>query len=653
LNEFISEGIELLVTCDTGISAHDAINYAKERGLRVVVTDHHDLPVSLPKADVLINPKMLPDDHPLATLPGVGVAYKLIEALYSEVGHEDELEEFLDLVALGLVADVASLVRDARYLLQLGLKRLRETSRLGLQAIYERVELNPERITEVEIGYVIAPRLNALGRLGDANPVVEFLTTESGSKAAVTATMLEELNAQRKLMSDQVFGGALAEVERHPEYLSEAAIVLSNPFWPAGVVGIVASRLEDRYKKPVVLLTVSDDGMARGSARSVEGCDISKAIQGCEDLLIGFGGHPMAAGMSLPEENIGLFRKRLSGEVEKQLGVEAVEPELVIDQFVSLDEIGIPLVQEVNRLAPFGSGNPPVLFGTRDLVVISDTYLGRDGDHRKLVVEDLEGKRQTVLWWQSGSLEKPKGKFDLAFTARENFFQGEIQLQVVLEDFREKGEPVEETSSQIEITDLRGVPDPNKKLGELLQADGNLRVWGEGTIPSDLRGLVVGRDKLTASESLAIWTVPPSIRLLESLVDKTGARKVILFSQRPEVEEIGDFLRRLAGLVKFALNKRGEHFSLVDLAVATGQTELVIRQGLAWLEAKGNISVKYFEGANLEIKSERSPQTEMLSVDAIEQDLKSLLLETKLFRDYFISGDMDSLKSLLEKGRKS
>ncbi len=175
-------------------------------------------------------------------------------------------------------------------------------------------------ITEEEIGYVIAPRLNALGRLGDANPIVEFLTSESQANAEVTATMLEELNARRKMMSDQVFGGALAEIERHPEYLKEAAIVLANPFWPPGVVGIVASRLVDRYQKPTVLLQVSEDGTARGSARSVHGCDISKAIDACADLLHGYGGHPMAAGMAMQEENIGRFRKRLSIEVEKQLG---------------------------------------------------------------------------------------------------------------------------------------------------------------------------------------------------------------------------------------------------------------------------------------------------------------------------------------------
>ena len=648
LEKFMLEGIDLLLTCDTGISAHEGVAYARQRGLRVVITDHHDLSEVLPEAEAVINPKLLAADHPLATLPGVGVAYKLIEGLYTEFGRKEELTEFLDLVALGLVADVASLMGDARYLLQLGLRQLRETSRLGLQAIFQRAELNPAMITEEEIGYVIAPRLNALGRLGDANPIVEFLTSESQANAEVTATMLEELNARRKMMSDQVFGGALAEIERHPEYLQEGAIVLANPFWPPGVVGIVASRLVDRYKKPTVLLQVSEDGTARGSARSVPGCDISKAIDACADLLHGYGGHPMAAGMAMPEENISQFRRRLSIEVGKQLGEEAVEPELVIDQFVTLDEIEIPLVQEINRLAPFGPGNPPVRFATKDLVVVGDTFLGRDGDHRKLVVEDQEGTRQTVLWWQSGSLEKPKGRFDLAFTAREKTFRGEVQLQVVLEDFRETGELILEVVDGIEIVDLRGTAAPEAKLRELYLEDQGLQVWGEGALSGELRDKVIGRQKLQEGDTLVIWTCPPSLQVLTAAVETTGAKKIYLIGNRPEAEEMAPFLKRLAGLVKFVLREKSGQTTLIELSAGTAQTELIVRQGLAWLEARGDVSVSAGEGDELVIDSGRSPRTEMLSVEAVEQDLKSLLLESKLFRDYFLSGSIDSLRSVLE-----
>jgi len=648
LDEFLLEGVELLLTCDTGISAHEAIEYAHRKGLRVVITDHHDLPKELPKAEAVINPKLLPESHPLATLPGVGAAYKLMEALYAEFGREEDLTEFLDLVALGLVADVANLVGDARYLLQLGLRQLRETSRLGLRAIFNQADLNPAMISEEEIGYVIAPRLNALGRLGDANPIVEFLTTESQANAEVTATMLEELNARRKMMSDQVFRGALAEIERHPELLKEAAIVLSNPFWPPGVVGIVASRLVDRYQKPIVLLKVSEDGIARGSARSVPNCDISAAIHACGDLLEGYGGHPMAAGMALWEENISRFRKRLSIEVEKQLGDEAVEPELVINQFVNLDEIGIPLVKEIGRLAPFGPGNPPVSLAAKDLVVISDTYLGKDGEHRKLVVEDQRGTRQTVLWWQSGSLEKPQGKFDLAFTARENYFRGEVQLQVVLEDIRETGEAFVETSEQIEMVDLRGSAAAEAKLDEFLNQGGNIQVWGEGEIGAETRDISIGRKHLEKAETLIVWTVPPSTKTFSDAVAATRAKTIILFGNRPAGEEMSTFLQRLAGLVKFVLREKGGQTTLVDLAEGTAQTELIVRQGLAWFEARGNIAITAGISEQLMIKPERSPMAEMLSVEVIEQDLKVLLLESKLFRDYFISGNIDSLKSVLE-----
>ncbi len=306
----------------------------------------------MPDAVAVVNPKMLLDEHPLATLAGVGVAYKLAQALLenweSGIGIGNTFsdsqfptpESLLDLVALGLVADVALLKGDTRVLVQKGLQALRETKRLGLQTIMEMASVQPETVNEETIGFTFAPRLNAIGRLGDANPAVELLTTNDSVRARVLASQLEGLNSQRRLLTSQVYRAAEAQLRDDPSLLEQPAIVLGHPSWPGGVVGIVASRLKDRYNKPVILLNTAEGEPARGSARSIEGLHITEAIALQKDLLLGFGGHPMAAGMSLVQENLPAFRMRLGKTIEKMLGdVVYEEPSLQIDAWIPLEEL--------------------------------------------------------------------------------------------------------------------------------------------------------------------------------------------------------------------------------------------------------------------------------------------------------------------------
>ena len=328
----------VVLTCDTGISAQPAVEYAIGRHVDMIITDHHELPRPLagdadikgqpvgelarvavvPPAYAVVTPRLLPAGHSLASLPGVGVAYKLAQALYQEAGNPAGVEQHLDLAALGIVADVALLTGEARYLLQRGLERLRRPQRVGLLAIYERAGLSAERMTEEQIGFVLAPRLNALGRLGDANPAVELLSTQDVGRARLLALQLEGLNSRRQLLTSQVLRAALAQIEQDPSLNEMEALVLAHPAWPAGVIGIVASRLVELLGKPCALVAIPPGEAGRGSARSVEGIDISAAIATQSRLLNGFGGHVMAAGFSIPEENITLFRAGLSQAVAEQ-----------------------------------------------------------------------------------------------------------------------------------------------------------------------------------------------------------------------------------------------------------------------------------------------------------------------------------------------
>ncbi len=406
LQRLIDDGARLVVTCDTGIDAHEAVDHACQRGVDLVITDHHDLPATLPPASAVVNPKLLPAGHPLGTLPGVGVAYKLAEALAPDAGRH------LDLVALGIVADVAFQTGDSRYLLQRGLASLRQTERLGVQAMLELAEVNPAWLNEEHIGFELAPRLNALGRLGDANLAVEFLLTGDPQRARVLATMLEGLNAERKRLTDQIFQGALAQIERDPSLLEHAALVLAHPAWPAGVIGIVASRLAERFHRPVVLLAAPPGQLARGSARSVEGCNINAAIAAQSALL--------AVGRS----------------VAAQLGEAAAEPALIIDGHLPLADLSLDLVADLERLAPFGPGNPRLTMVSPNHSLAGERIIGRSGDHRLLTVEDATGARQQVVWWQGAGWPLPEGRFDLAYSARASTWRGQRSVQIEWVDVR-------------------------------------------------------------------------------------------------------------------------------------------------------------------------------------------------------------------------
>ncbi|HMZ21751.1 MAG TPA: single-stranded-DNA-specific exonuclease RecJ, partial [Blastocatellia bacterium] len=362
LHDWLAKGIKLIITCDTGITSHKAVSTAQSAGVDVVITDHHLLGDTLPAALAVINPMRLPSSHALRQLPGVAVAYELMAAL----GGLSNPDELLDLVALGIVADVAEQKNDTRYLLQRGLAQMRLSSRPGLRALLELARVNQLTLDETDVGFAIAPRLNAQGRMGDAADSVELLSTDDAARAAELANQLEGMNARRKLESRQVEVSARRLLENEPSLLDYAAVVLAHPDWTGGVVGIVANRLAEEFHKPVVLLCEQGD-QAFGSARSIPGVNVTDALKACREKLLKFGGHAMAAGMTLRREDVFDFRRLLSRAVRELTVEPAEEPALLIDAVVRLSEINFAFDSDVRRLAPFGNGNPPLVLAATDL----------------------------------------------------------------------------------------------------------------------------------------------------------------------------------------------------------------------------------------------------------------------------------------------
>ncbi len=630
LKEIIDNGAQLIITCDTGITAHEAVDYARSRSVEMVITDHHDLGETLPRAAAVTNPKLLPPEHPLANLPGAGVAYKLAEALL-ETHPQSQVtrHELLDLVALGAVADLAILRGDTRYLVQKGLEALRSTRRLGLQAMFELAELKPENLTESHIGFTLGPRLNALGRLEDANPAVELLTTQDPVRARVLATHLEGLNAQRKLLCDQVTMAAEAQLRADPSLLAQPVLLLAGKDWPGGVVGIVAARMVERYGKPAILMTSGADGLTRGSARSIEGLHITEAIAAQKDLLRNYGGHPMAAGLGLETDKLPEFRQRLGKTVEKMLAEAHIEEAaLQIDGWLGLEEISLEKAAEIEQLAPFGPGNERLVMATRNLTLESSASIGKSGEHLRLTVSDEAGNTRSVLWWNGRSEALPQGKFDLAYTIRAGNYKGQQQLTVELVDMREReNKPITVKTQKVEIVDWRGAEDARAKLASL--PDG-VSIWAEGEHKKAVHGQ--GRHELTPAETLVIWTTPPYRDVLREALEKVKPQKVILVGQAPD----WDFLARLAGVVKFVLNRRNGKVARDELAAATGERVAAVRLGLEYLTKRGQVTVVSESDAEIVLAASQAQADESAAAE-MQIQIENIMKETAAYRNYFAS----------------
>ena len=660
---------DVLLTCDTGIAEAEAIGYARDCGLTVIVTDHHDLSAefagltpgvdplwglsaveagvaSVRRANAIVNPKFLAEGDPLRTLPGVGVAYKLVQRLFELAGRGGEEAEMLDLVALGIVADVAEQVNDARYLLQRGLERLRTTRRAGLMALMQSARVDATKLTAESIGFQLGPRMNALGRLDDATVSVELLSTRDPLRAGQLANKLERLNQERRLLTTQITKSALDLIERDPSLLDFNALVLSHPQWHAGVVGIVASRLVEEFGKPAILLLTPPGEPARGSARSIPGVDIGASIAACSHLLLTHGGHPGAAGMSLLPENVGAFRRELSRQIERHRD-PSVQPGLSIDVEAPLSALSLELEAELARLAPFGQGNPLPRFATYDVVVASDRRMGNDGAHRKLQLRPAtaDAPVHELVWFGGGDVELPAdGALDFVYTLGVNDYRGERKLQLMYVAHRPAQPKPEivtpDTRRPLQVVDLRHVADPHDRLpaGAAWYAEGARLESASPGVAYAPRFDVPG----AAPRPLVVWSTPPSGEVLHWLAASSGGDTLYLCARATTDDTPAAVVKQAAGMAKYAL----AHDAVVDvgrMAARLGQTEVVVRTALLLLAARGILRIEeWLDGDRARIAAGEST-AHAPDADALWQELDARLAEVRAYRRFVLRARVEEL----------
>jgi single-stranded-DNA-specific exonuclease len=385
-------GVSVIITVDTGIAALHEAQVAKELGIDLIITDHHEPGPALPDAFAIVHPKLEDSTYPFRELAGVGVAFKLAHALYGSIP-----THLLDIVVIGTVADLVSLTGENRLIVKHGLLKMKNTTNVGLRALFKLTGVNPTTINEETIGFMLGPRINAAGRLESADIAVDLLLTEDPDEAMSIAEEMEQLNKQRQAIVNKITEEAIKEVEEHYPISENSVLVIGKEGWNAGVIGIVASKLVERFYRPTIILSFDQEkGLAKGSARSIVGFDLFKNLSTCREILPHFGGHPMAAGMTLKLDDVAELRERLNTLAFQQLTKEDFIPVVNIDCAVALDEIDLTAIEQMQMLSPYGVDNPKPKVMIDSVGLSTIRKIGSEQNHLKVTLEEQATKLDGV-----------------------------------------------------------------------------------------------------------------------------------------------------------------------------------------------------------------------------------------------------------------
>jgi single-stranded-DNA-specific exonuclease RecJ len=659
----------LIITCDCGVSNFAEINFAKSLGVDTIVADHHTMPEMLPPAVAILHPKQLNEEHPLFHLPGVGVAYKLCEELLDTHGLKEDADKLLDLVTLGMIADMVPLVKENRYLVQIGLPKLVASPRAGIQALLGQVRAQSG--TDV-VGFGLAPRINAVGRLADANLAVDLMTTEDMETAEKLAKQLELENARRQDLCEKIFVEADQMVAS--KKINGRGIAIYKKDWHHGVVGIVASRLVEKYHLPVFIGELDEnEGIVKGSARGIEGIDLYQVLKANEHLLTRWGGHKMAAGFSLEADKADAFCQGIVDTCSRFLEGARQAPYLDIDQVLEPKDVDFALIHLLNNIAPFGMANKKPIIVMKGLTCTGTKVLGKEGKHHRIMLSDSASgfTFESVMWNSKDKVPTDYSEIDVAFMPEINSFNGKDRLQLVLNDWRyanagagdgakdikhsqaikadttvlanatnpAANNPIEKSPAQATVNsaaesvagktpnkapasiapvagtagnttvataaerviasaklnwkDLRTHQSPQgiletaqRKLGQKLFLFAEAIAKQEGMVFCDRTALA----EVGAKEHLLIWQHPPTLQVLQDLVHRTGAKEIYLVgAAKHEDCDSNAFLRKLMGLVRYAVNQKEGKVPGEKMAAALATSKKSIALGLTLLNKIGVI----------------------------------------------------------------
>lgn len=515
---FIDEqGYTLVITVDTGISAVHEAQVAEELAFDLIITDHHEPGPVLPSCYAILHPKKPGSHYPFGHLAGVGVAFKLAHALLGEVP-----EHLLELAVIGTIADLVPLTGENRLIAKKGLKRLAYSQRPGLKALFKVCNVKQQELTEDSIGFALAPRINAVGRLQDADPAVELIMSQNEEEALLLAEEIDRLNKERQALVNEITEEAIRKVEETYPPSENAVLVITGEGWNAGVIGIVASRLVDRFYRPTIVLSEDHEkGVAKGSARSIAGFDLFANLSTCREILPHFGGHPMAAGMTLKLEDVAELRERLNQLAKEVLSDEDFIPVTSIDVSCKVEDVTIEAIEQLQLMAPFGMNNPKPKVAIAPSAIQSIRKIGADQTHMKLVIED-NGQALDAIGFGFGYLYEdisPLAEISLMGELNINEWNNIRKPQLMIEDM---------AVNDWQLFDLRGLRDPARFFQSTYHEKMTLLAFSEETLTHaalqpyrDQIVLVQHADEAkqvhVENETIVLLDLPTSSELIEGL----------------------------------------------------------------------------------------------------------------------------------------
>lgn len=517
-----AQGVKLIITVDNGISGIEPIRRAKELGMDVIVTDHHEPGEVLPEADVILHPRVPEGHYPFPDLAGVGVAFKLAHALYGEVP-----EHLLEYVAIGTVADLVPLVGENRFLVKQGIQALQHSQNLWVRALCDVCGTKQSAINEEAIGFYFGPRLNAVGRLGSAEPGVKFLMNELPNEASQLAKMLNDKNTERKTIVNAITEDAIAQIENSLELQNSEVLIVGGEGWNAGVVGIVASRLVEKYYKPTFVLSFDKEKqLAKGSARSIDGFHLYDEIAKNKDIVPHFGGHPMAAGLTMPLQHVDELRKRLHIQAQQILTDEQRIQKLVIEVPIELNEITVEAIEELDRLRPFGTEFSKPLFCLTDISLASMRKIGAQENHLKAELTDNDITIDAI-GFNKGNLfhEISYGvKASLVGDLQINEWQGKKKPQFMIQDVQ---------ISEWQLFDIRGKSQVTNWLSKIPVDYTTFIAFHEETIKDyhqlighPIQWIKIDNEIEEVKPSICLLDLPDDVSLLETILKQRSYERI-------------------------------------------------------------------------------------------------------------------------------
>lgn len=655
-NKAEADDIDLILSCDCGISNYEEVKLAKELGLDVIITDHHDLPDDLPPVDVILTPKFFNKKHKAYTLPGAGMAYYLVKGIkkfieknsnYKNIYNSNIKEnQYLDLLSLAIVADVVPLRGENRYLLKKGLKFLKETDRKSLNKLFELSGINKKLINEEDIAFRIAPILNAAGRMEHANIAVELFLARDDGKINKLANKLIKINNRRKEIQQKIIKEAEEMLKNENNY-KDKAIILYQPHWHEGLLGIAAGRLAENYNLPALLITLKEDEKTlTGSARSIEEIHINDKLKKVKKYLIKFGGHAGAAGFSLQRDKYTIFKKELSSLLEDELNKISRKEKIQVDAKINFNDIDIGSYYSLRKLAPFGEENPKPLFVSKNCQLLKSRSFSNN-KHKRLIIKQNNAKKNAIWWW-SGEKKVPEN-LNLIYHLDINRFRGQENIQLTVENILDTKKNMQSNINNdflknLKIRDYRNWRERNNIVNDLSEI-GDAVYYQEGKNDSYYKP-AIDRYDIGENNKLVLLSFPPSLSILNDLIYNNEPSEIILAFNKKNLKEKESFIKRLTAIVKYILREKSGKLKINEIAVLTGELEITVEIALKYLKSSGFLNLEKIDENNYFI--DISSQNEKVEKKIYKNKLKSLLKESRSFKKFLLKTEAEEILNYIQ-----